>query len=106
MPRGSFVVGDRAEERRERAEADGAGERVLLRLADVGVLRLQLLELARSERRVFGDGSVNAAERWNTYSSSACSAITGIDCTPDEPVPMTATRLPVKSKPPFGKRLV
>ena len=45
----------------------------------------------------FGDGIVYAADRWSTYRWSACSAITGIDCTPDEPVPTTATRLPVKS---------
>ena len=33
-------------------------------------------------------------------------ATTGIICTPVEPVPMTPTRLPVKSKPAAGQRLV
>ena len=45
----------------------------------------------------FGEGSVYAADRCSTNSSAASFAITGIDCTPDEPVPTTATRLPVKS---------
>ena len=44
--------------------------------------------------------------RWNTVSAPACSAISGIDWMPDEPVPMTATRLPVKSTPSCGHRLV
>jgi hypothetical protein len=37
--------------------------------------------------------------RWNTVSCAACSAISGIDWIADEPVPITATRLPVKSTP-------
>ena len=32
--------------------------------------------------------------------------MTGIDCTPEEPVPITATRLPVKSTGSCGQRLV
>ena len=44
--------------------------------------------------------------RWKTVSSRACSAMIGIDWMPDEPVPMTATRLPVKSTPSCGQRLV
>jgi hypothetical protein len=44
--------------------------------------------------------------RWNTVSCAACSAISGIDCTPDEPVPITATRWPVKSTPWCGQRPV
>ena len=34
--------------------------------------------------------------RWNTTSSRACFAMTGIVWMPEEPVPMTATRCPVK----------
>ena len=37
------------------------------------------------------------AVRWNTVSSVACCAMTGIDWIADEPVPITATRLPLKS---------
>jgi hypothetical protein len=44
--------------------------------------------------------------RWKTVSSAACAAISGIDWMPDEPVPMTATRLPVKSTPSCGQRPV
>nr|WP_304504652.1 hypothetical protein [Blastococcus sp. TML/M2B] len=44
--------------------------------------------------------------RWKTVSSAACWAISGIDWMPEEPVPMTATRLPVKSTPSCGQRLV
>ena len=44
--------------------------------------------------------------RWNTVSCAACSAMIGIDWMPDEPVPITATRLPVKSTPSWGHRLV
>ena len=41
--------------------------------------------------------------RWNTVSRAACSAITGMAWMPDEPVPMTPTRLPVKSTPSCGQ---
>ena len=34
--------------------------------------------------------------RWNTVTCAALRAISGIACTPDEPVPMTPTRLPAK----------
>ena len=44
--------------------------------------------------------------RWNTVSWSASAAISGIDCTADDPVPITATRLPVKSTPSCGHVLV
>jgi len=40
---------------------------------------------------------VNCAVRWNTVRWAACPAITGIAWMPEAPVPMTATRLPVKS---------
>ncbi len=40
--------------------------------------------------------------RWKTVRSPACSAMTGIDWMPDEPVPMTPTRWPVKSTPSWG----
>ena len=41
--------------------------------------------------------------RWNTTRWSACSAMIGIDCTPEEPVPMIPTRRPVKSTPSWGQ---
>jgi len=44
--------------------------------------------------------------RWNTVSWSAWLAMIGIDWIPDDPVPMTATRLPVKSTPSCGQVLV
>jgi len=44
--------------------------------------------------------------RWNTVSWSASAAIRGIDWTADEPVPITATRFPVKSTPSWGHVLV
>ena len=46
------------------------------------------------------------AVRWNTYRCSACLAISGVDCTPDEPVPISPTRSPVKSTSSRGHRLV
>jgi hypothetical protein len=39
---------------------------------------------------------------WNTVRSAASAAMSGIDWMPDDPVPMTATRLPVKSTPSCG----
>ena len=44
--------------------------------------------------------------RWKTVSCAACAAITGIDWIAEEPVPMTATRRPVRSTPSCGQRLV
>ena len=44
--------------------------------------------------------------RWNTVSWAACWAISGMDWMPDEPVPITATRWPVKSTPWCGQRPV
>ena len=40
--------------------------------------------------------------RWNTVSCVAWLAMIGIDWIADDPVPMTATRLPVKSTPSCG----
>jgi len=51
-------------------------------------------------------GMEKAAVRWNTVRCSACSAITGTDWMPDEPVPTSPTVLPVKSTPSLGQRLV
>ena len=48
-------------------------------------------------------GTVYCGVRWKTVRWPACLAITGIDCTPLEPVPMTPTRLPVKSTPSWGQ---
>ncbi|HEY1411922.1 MAG TPA: hypothetical protein VGF36_07260 [Rhodopila sp.] len=41
--------------------------------------------------------------RWKTVTCSAWAAITGIDWIADDPVPMTPTRLPVKSTPACGQ---
>jgi hypothetical protein len=51
-------------------------------------------------------GSEKFAVRWNTVTCLAWRAISGIDCTPDEPVPITATRLPAKLTSSCGHRLV
>ena len=65
------------------------------------------------ERRFLGGGTgpLKAGRekfgvRWKTVSSAACCAMIGIDWIPDDPVPMTATRLPEKSTPPWGQRPV
>ena len=44
--------------------------------------------------------------RWNTVRWAACAAMIGIDWIADEPVPMTATRWPVKSTASCGQRPV
>ena len=59
-----------------------------------------------ASRRWLPAGTLWLGVRWKTISCSACSAISGMDWMPDEPVPMTATRLPVKSTPPSGHELV
>ncbi len=41
--------------------------------------------------------------RWKTVRVCACSAMMGIDWMADEPVPMTPTRLPVRSTPSWGQ---
>ena len=48
-------------------------------------------------------GMLKFGVRWNTVRWAACSAMTGIDWMPDEPVPMTPTRMPVKSTPSCGQ---
>ena len=54
----------------------------------------------------FRAGMEKFGVRWKTVSCSARSAMIGIDCTADDPVPITATRLPVKSTPSWGQVLV
>ena len=49
-------------------------------------------------------GVAQVAERWYITSDSTSSAIAGPICTPVEPVPITATRLPRKSTGSFGQR--
>jgi hypothetical protein len=51
-------------------------------------------------------GTEKFGVRWKIVNCSACSAISGIDWMPEEPVPITPTRLPVKSTPSWGHRLV
>ena len=46
------------------------------------------------------------AVRWYTVSEATSSAMAGITCTPLDPVPMTATRLPAKSTGVAGHRPV
>ena len=41
--------------------------------------------------------------RWNTTNCAACSASRGMTWMPDEPVPMTPTRWPLKSTPSCGQ---
>ncbi|MFN8022760.1 MAG: hypothetical protein U0Q03_14625 [Acidimicrobiales bacterium] len=54
----------------------------------------------------FHAGTEKLGVRWNTVTCDACWAISGVDWIDDEPVPMIATRLPVKSTPSCGQRLV
>ncbi len=49
------------------------------------------------------EGTLKLAVRWNTMSRAASLAITGIDWIADDPVPITATRWPVKSTPSCGQ---
>ncbi len=51
-------------------------------------------------------GNEKFGVRWKTVSSLACCAMTGMDWTPLEPVPITPTRMPVKSTPSWGQRFV
>ena len=51
-------------------------------------------------------GSAKFGVRWNTVSCAAWSAMIGIDWMADEPVPITATRLPLRSTPSWGQRPV
>ena len=48
-------------------------------------------------------GTVNWGVRWKTVRLLACLAMTGMDWTPLEPVPMTPTRLPEKSTGSWGQ---
>jgi len=43
------------------------------------------------------------AVRWNTCGWVACSATMGMSCVPDDPVPITPIRFPVKSTPSCGQ---
>src|SRR6202035_5831990 len=49
-------------------------------------------------------GTAKFAVRWNTYRCSATAAISGATWIPEDPVPTSPTRLPVKSTPSFGHR--
>jgi hypothetical protein len=51
-------------------------------------------------------GTEKFGVRWKTVTRSDSSAMRGIDWMPDDPMPMTATRLPVKSTPSWGHRPV
>ena len=58
-------------------------------------------------RRLFPSGMHQFGVRWKTCSCAAVSATIGMICTPVAPVPMTPTRLPLKSTPagpPFSSR--
>jgi hypothetical protein len=56
--------------------------------------------------RRFLFGTAKFAVRWNTYRRPAPAAISGAIWMPVDPVPMRPTRLPVKSAPSRGHRLV
>ena len=58
------------------------------------------------ERRVAAPASRSSASAGRRSGAAACSAISGIDWMPDEPVPITPTRWPVKSTPSCGQRPV
>ena len=49
---------------------------------------------------------VKFAWRWNTVKCAASCAITGIAWIADEPVPITATRMPLKLTGSWGQRPV
>ena len=51
-------------------------------------------------------GKEYCAVRWNTVRCAASLAISGIDWIPEEPVPITATRLPSKDTGSCGQRPV
>ena len=54
----------------------------------------------------FQAGTLKGGVRWNTVTSAAPSAMIGIACTAEEPVPSTATRFPRKSTSSCGHRPV
>ena len=58
------------------------------------------------ERAVAAPGRCSSACAGTPSAAPACAAMIGIDWMPDEPVPMTPTRLPVKSTPSCGQRPV
>ena len=47
-------------------------------------------------------GTLKFGVRWKTVTCFACAAISGMDWMAEEPVPITATVLPVKSTPSLG----
>src|SRR5262249_22824517 len=51
-------------------------------------------------------GTEKFGVRWDTDTLDACAALCGVGWMADEPVPITATVLPVKSTPSFGQRPV
>ena len=102
----ALLLGQHGDGLQRRSRRRDAGQRPARRLA----VRLAVLGDLRQPLGV-GAGPLWAGiekfgVRWNTTSSAACLAITGIDWMPDDPVPMTPTRLPVKSTPSCGQRLV
>ena len=48
-------------------------------------------------------GKLKFGVRWKTVRCVACSAINGTDWMAEDPVPITATRWPVKSTPSWGQ---
>ena len=64
-------------------------EDLVVATADVGHLRLVDGRVVQRAHQL--------GWRWKTYSSAADCATTGMSCTAVAPVPMTATRLPVRS---------
>ena len=68
-----------------------AGARVAHRLPVLAGVRLALVHASGSSG-AFLAGIEKFGVRWNTVRCSACSAMSGIDWIPDEPVPTTPTR--------------
>src|ERR1700756_635934 len=68
---------------------------------------LRISSISFSESGEFRNGVHQLGDLWKTKSSRAVLAISGINCTPVAPVPITPTRLPSKSigvppTPPLG----
>ena len=73
-----------------------AGQRPARLLAVAGAVAFQQARAIRRRAGRCGREGRKFGVRWNTVSCAACSAISGIDWMPDDPVPITATRLPAK----------
>ena len=51
-------------------------------------------------------GTLNAAVRWKTVTRSQAGAMVGMSWMPEDPVPITPTRWPLRSTPSWGQSAV